>query len=108
MARARAAILPQHPQLQEGWFGQGDKPSLDQHLLDRTVEFLDDVFHHVQLLRRASGHDQVALVIDHVFRAGEQVGDGSLQGRQGRREVVNKLIELLNFDDGNGRAGGGR
>ena len=104
----RGAALPKHTQLQEGRFGEGDEARLDEHLLDRAVELLDDVFHYVQLLRRAPGDDQVALVIDHVLGAGEQVGNGSLQGRQGRRQVVDKLIELLNFVDGNSRAGGGR
>ena len=104
--RGRGAALPQHPQLHEGRFGEGDKPGLDQHLLDRSVELLDDLFHHLELLRRPPGYNHVALVINEILGAQEEIRDRSLQPRQGRGLVVDELIELLNFGDGNGRAGG--
>ena len=104
----RAAALPKHPQLHEGRLGERDKPSLDQHLLDRAVELLDDPFHHIELLRRPPGNHHVALEINEILGAGEEVRDRSLQCWQSRGQVVDELIELLNFVDGNVRAGGGR
>ena len=76
-------------------------------MLDRFVEFLDDVLHHAELLGCASSHDQIMLVINENLRAVEQVGDRPRNGRQVRRLVVDEFLELLNFGDGRCTGGGG-
>ena len=68
----RSAALPEHAQLHERGFGEGNKPGLNQHLLDRAVELLDDLLHHVELLRRAAGDHHVALIVNIILGPGKR------------------------------------
>ena len=92
-----ASSLPQYPQLQKGRFGNRDEARLDQHLLDWPVEFLDDLFHHVQLLRRSFGDYQISFIVDDELRAGEQICNRLFQSRHRRREIIYKSFEFLIF-----------
>ena len=73
-----------------------DETRLNQHLLYRAVELGDDFLEQFKLRRRAGGHDQVALVIDHEL-ALEEFFDCLLDGGILRLAVVDELFVRRSF-----------
>lgn len=95
-----AAGLPVHAKLLEGGLGDRDETGLDEHLLDRPVEFLDDLLEGAELGAGAGGDDDVPLVVDEVFRSPEELLDRLVdRGRRGR-SVADEILHLAVGRDG--------